>query len=76
MLWILTQNKQSLMNVRDVSVKGKHIVGFIESSLLDQWNKTMGKYESTDRAIEVLNEIFTKIEESNGTAITFTMPQK
>lgn len=76
MLWILAQNKQSLMNVRDVSVKGKHLVGFVESSLLDQWNKTIGKYESTERAVEVLNEIFAKIEESNGTTITFTMPQK
>lgn len=76
MLWILTQNKQSLMNVRDVSVKGKHLVGFVENDLLDQWNKTVGKYDSTERAIEILNEIFTKIEESNGTAITFTMPQK
>ncbi|WP_313238256.1 hypothetical protein [Sporosarcina ureae] len=76
MLWILTQNKQSLMNVRDVSVKGKHIVGFIESSLLDQWNKSMGKYESNERAIEILEEIFIRIEESAGASVTYTMPQR
>ncbi|PIC77634.1 hypothetical protein CSV72_03880 [Sporosarcina sp. P20a] len=76
MLWILTQNKQSLMNVRDVSVKGKHIVGFIESSLLDQWNKSMGKYESNERAIEILEEIFSRIEESAGASVTYTMPQR
>jgi hypothetical protein len=76
MLWILTQNKQSMMNVKDVSVKGKHIVGFVENSFLDQWNKIMGKYESNERALEILAEIITKIDESNSAAVTFTMPQK
>lgn len=76
MLWVLTQNKQSMMNVKDVSVKGKHIVGFVENSLLDQWNKIMGKYESNERALEVLTEIFAKIDKSDGAAVTFTMPQK
>lgn len=76
MLWILSQNKQSLMNVKDVSVKGKYIQGFVEHSFLDQWNKTIGKYESNERAIEILNEIFTKIEESHGASVTFIMPQK
>ncbi|KAA0955003.1 hypothetical protein FQ085_17080 [Planococcus sp. ANT_H30] len=76
MLWILSQNKQSLMNVKDVSVKGKYIQGFVENSFLDQWNKTIGKYESNERAIEILSELFAKIEESPGSAVTFTMPQK
>lgn len=76
MLWILTQNKQSMMNVKDVSVKGKHIVGFVENSFLDQWNKIMGKYESNERALEVLTEIFAKIDKSDGATVTFTMPQK
>lgn len=76
MLWLLTQNKQSLLNVKDVTVKGKNIEGFIENSLLDQWNKTLGKYESNERALEILNEIFMKVEESNGFSITFTMPEK
>ncbi|AQU80733.1 MULTISPECIES: hypothetical protein [Planococcus] len=76
MLWILSQNKQSLMNVKDVSVKGKYIQGFVENSFLDQWNKTIGKYESNERAIEILSELFAKIEESPDAAVTFTMPQK
>ncbi len=76
MLWILTQNKESLMNVRDVSVKGKHIVGFIENSLLDQWNKNMGTYESKERALEILKEIFIKIEANNGASLTYTMPHR
>ncbi|MHA6260043.1 hypothetical protein ACXYMX_09010 [Sporosarcina sp. CAU 1771] len=76
MLWVLTQDKQSMMNVRDVSVKGKYIVGFIESSLMDQWNKTMGKYDSNERALEILKEIFMKMEESTGVTMTYTMPAK
>ena len=76
MLWILTQNKQDLMNVKSVAVKGKHVEGFVENSLLDQWNKVMGKYESNERALEVLAEIFAKIDQSDGAAVTFTMPQK
>lgn len=76
MLWILTQNKKNLMNVKDVSVKGKHIVGFVENSFLDQWNKNMGTYESNERALEILKEIFIKIEENNGVSVTYAMPQR
>lgn len=76
MLWILSQNQQSMTNVKDVSVKGKHIQGFVENSFLDQWTKVLGKYDSNERAIEILKEIFMKIEESNGGSVTFTMPQK
>lgn len=76
MLWILTQNKQDLMNVKSVAAKGKHVEGFVENSLLDQWNKVMGKYESNDRALEVLTEIFAKIDQSDGAAVTSTMPEQ
>lgn len=76
MLWLMTQNKQSLMNVKDVTVKGKNIVGFIEDSLLDQWNKILGKYESNERALEIISEIFKKIEESSSVSVTYTMPEK
>lgn len=76
MLWVMTQNKQSLVKVKDVTVKGKYIEGFIENSLLEQWNKTLGKYESNERAMEIISEIYTKIEESNGVYVTYTMPEK
>lgn len=76
MLWILTQNKQDLMNVKSVAVKGKYVEGFVENSLLDQWNKVMGKYDSNERALEVLTEIFSKIDQSAGAAVTFTMPEQ
>ena len=78
MLWITTQDKQSLISAKEVTVKGKNIVGVIGIGrvTLDQWSKDLGKYESNERALEVLNEIFTKIEESSGISVTFTMPKK
>ncbi|MBP1932019.1 hypothetical protein [Ammoniphilus resinae] len=73
MLWIATQDKQSLMNVKEVTINGKKIDGFIGSGFLD--SKVLGKYDSNERALEILNEILMKIEESNGYSVTFTMPQ-
>jgi len=76
MLWIVTQDDKSLINVKEVTVDGKKIEGVIGSASLDHWSKILGKYESKERALEVLDEIFTKIEGSNGTFVTYTMPKK
>lgn len=76
MLWLMTQNKKSLLCVKDVSVKGRIIEGFIENSLLDQWTKVLGKYDSDERALAVLHELFLKIEESEGAIVSFKMPEK
>ncbi|MEC5423507.1 hypothetical protein QGM71_08360 [Virgibacillus sp. C22-A2] len=76
MLWIATQDNKSLMNVKEVTVDRKKIEGVIGSTSLDHWSKVLGKYESNERALEILNEIFTKIEENNGISVTYTMPQK
>lgn len=74
MLWILTQDKKRLINTIEVTVNGKKIEGVIGSGLLD--SNVLGKYESNDRALEILNEIFIKIEGNNGFSVTFTMPEK
>lgn len=76
MLWIVTQDKKSLINVKEVTVTGKKIKGFVSSTTLDEWSKDLGKYVSNERAFEVLNEIFMEMEESNGTFLTFAMPEK
>ena len=76
MLWISTQDKKSLINVKEVTVNGKKIKGFVSSSSLDEWSKELGKYESNERALEVVNEIFMKIIENNGVSATFAMPIK
>ena len=76
MLWISTQDKQSLINVKEVTVNGKKLKGFVSSSTLDEWSKELGKYESNERSLEILNEITTKVEESNGISVVFSMPKK
>lgn len=76
MLWIATQDNKSLMNVKEVTVDGKKIDGVISSTSLDHWSKVLGKYESNERALEILEEIFKKIEENSGSTVTYAMPKK
>ena len=73
MLWISTQDNLSLINVKEVTVNGKKIKG---RSTLDEWSTDLGKYDSNERALEVLSEIFKKIEEKDGVSATFAMPKK
>ncbi|MFJ5771648.1 hypothetical protein [Psychrobacillus sp. NPDC093180] len=75
MLWIATQDDKSLINAKEITVNGKKIEGVIGSAAV-HWSKILGKYESNERALEILSEIFTKIEESNGFSVTYTMPKK
>ncbi|XTP56815.1 hypothetical protein Q5760_10460 [Niallia sp. Krafla_26] len=76
MLWIATQDNKSLMNVKEVTVDGKKIEGVIGSDSMNHWSKVLGKYESNERALEILDEIFTKIEENSGISVAYTMPKK
>ena len=78
MIWIKTQDKQSLINAKEITVKGEKIVGVIGVArvTLDQWSKDLGKYESNERALEILDEIFMEIEDSSDTSVTFTMPKE
>ena len=76
MLWIATQDNKSLMNVKEVTVDGKKIDGVISSTSLDHWSKVLGKYESNERALEILEEIFKKIEENRGSTVTYAMPKR
>ncbi|RHW42023.1 hypothetical protein D1B31_05105 [Neobacillus notoginsengisoli] len=76
MLWVFTQNKNSLMNVKEVTVKGRYIEGVVDRGFFNEWSGTLGKYESNERALEILKQISMKIEEGNGSSATFTMPEK
>nr|WP_277717626.1 hypothetical protein [Priestia flexa]WEZ10411.1 hypothetical protein P5663_21010 [Priestia flexa] len=76
MLWVFTQNKQSLVNVKEITVKGKNVEGVIGSSNLDQWSMVLGKYDSNNRALQIVEHIFLEIEESSNQYITFSMPKK
>jgi len=75
MIWIATQDDKSLVNVKEITVNGKKIEGVLGSATMDYWSKTLGKYETTERAIEVLKDIFTKLEESQSIFVTYTMPK-
>ncbi|WP_342511925.1 hypothetical protein MKY34_15020 [Sporosarcina sp. FSL K6-1522] len=76
MLWVVTQNKNSLMNVKEVTVKGRFIEGVVGRSLFNEWSKALGKYESNERALEIINQISMKIEKGKGSSVTFSMPEK
>ena len=62
--------------VKEINVDGKKIEGVIGSTSLDHWSKVLGKYESNERALEILEEIFKKNEENNGITVTYAMPKK
>lgn len=74
MLWIIIQNKKSVLNVKEVTVKGKYIEGVIGRSFFTEWSKVLGKYESTERAVEIIKEIYDKAEQDYNGTITFSMP--
>lgn len=76
MLWIATQDDKSLINAKEITVNGKKIEGVMGSASMDHWSKNLGKYESHERALEVRNEILTKIEESKSFFVTYIMPEK
>ncbi|MCY7718829.1 hypothetical protein [Bacillus altitudinis] len=73
MLWIFTQNQQSLVHVNEVTVQGKKIEGIMGN---DSWTKTLGKYDSSDRAAEILQDIVKVIEKNPNGAMTYRMPQQ
>ncbi len=76
MLWIYTQDKQRLIKVNEVTVKGKKIVGVVRNSTYEE-NIDLGKYESNERASEILHKIFLEIKEcSSAVSVEFAMPEK
>lgn len=75
MLWILTQDDKSIMNVKEVSIDGKKIEGVIGSASLDHWSKVVGKYDTKERANEVLQDMFAKLAEHKNNVITYEMPK-
>ncbi len=72
MLLILTQNQQTIIHVQEVSVSGKKIEGMILGSTA--WAKLLGKYESNERAAEILQDMMKTIEEHPNATMTYRMP--
>lgn len=74
MLWIFAQNQQSFVHVHEVSVTDKKIEGMIAGG--DTWVKTLGKYDSNDRASEILQDIVKTIESNQDATVTYRMPNQ
>ena len=76
MLWVLTQNKRSLVNVKEVTVKGKTVEGIISRSFFVYWSRVLGEYGSHERALEVVKQIHRKLEDDENGSTAFSMPDK
>lgn len=75
MLWIVAQDNKSFVNVNEVTVDGKKVYGVFSGTSLNEW-KLLGKYDSTERALDILAEIVTKMEGSTAQTVTFRMSPK
>lgn len=58
-MWIRSQDGKNLSNVKVVYVWGVQVYGLIDGT--NNGKGLLGKYETEERAIEVLNEIQLKI---------------
>ncbi|MDF2036944.1 hypothetical protein P2R12_08145 [Cytobacillus oceanisediminis] len=76
MLWVMTQNKRSLVNVKEVTVKGKTVEGIISRSFFVYWSRVLGEYDSHERALEVVEQIHKKLEHEENGSKAFSMPDK
>ncbi|WP_436374662.1 hypothetical protein [Cytobacillus sp. BC1816] len=75
MLWVLTQDKRSLVNVKEVIVKGKTVEGIISRSFFVYWSRVLGEYDSYERALEVVKQIHKKLEDEENGSTSFSMPK-
>ncbi|MEH7324070.1 hypothetical protein [Cytobacillus firmus] len=42
----MTQDKRSLVNVKEVTVKGKTVEGIISRNFFVYWSRVLGEYDS------------------------------
>jgi len=76
-LWIRNQNRKGLRSVRNLAVKGKKVVGYTVSMGIGATDQSiLGKYETEERAMAVLDAIEKKIESSLARIAVFDMPKE
>lgn len=72
-MWIRSQDKKTLMKVVYLNIDDKKIFGI---GHLEDCELILGKYQSADRAMEVLNSIQNILaSEQEGKAIVIKMPE-
>ncbi|MBA7698170.1 hypothetical protein ES703_106845 [subsurface metagenome] len=76
-LWIRSQNRKGLKLVRNLTVRGKKVVGYTLSMGIGAPDQsTLGEYETGERAMAVLDSIEKKIESSLAGIAVFDMPKE
>ena len=76
-LWIRSQNRKGLKLVRNLTVRGKKVVGYTLSMGIGAPDQsTLGEYETEERAMAVLDSIEKKIEGSLAGIAVFDMPKE
>jgi hypothetical protein len=75
-LWVMTQVKRSLVNVKEVTVKGKTVEGITSRSFFVYWSRVLGEYDTQERALEVVEQIHKKLEHEEYGSTAFSMPDK
>ncbi len=71
-LWIKTQDKKKIVCIESASVKGKNIRFYSQQY---PFGLLLGKYDTEERALSVLETIFTKLKSSSSVDVIFEMPE-
>ncbi|MCK4419364.1 hypothetical protein KAV79_06120 [Candidatus Aerophobetes bacterium] len=76
-LWIRNQDRKGLKLVKNLTVKGKKVVGYTLSMRIGAPDQsTLGEYETKERTMAVLDSIEKKIESSPNRIAVFDMPKE
>ena len=77
MLWIRNQDKDEIVQVPGITINGRNIEATIGSGFLDGLQiNTLGKYETRTRALEIIDEVYQKMESSTDPIVVYTMPEE
>lgn len=78
MLWIMTQDKKTMIHVKEVTAaEGQNtVIGRVNKMAFGEWTEFLGHYDSEARTLEVVNDIFTMVKESDKLPVTYIMPEK
>ena len=58
-LWIRSQDKEKLLKLNDIAIEQNMIIGYFDKNTEYEY---LGQYKSKERALEVLDEIQSKIK--------------
>lgn len=73
---VLTQDKKSLVNVKEVTVENDVVISSVSKSFSSEWHQYLGNYESEERALEILQKIVAEIADGSGLSVIFSMTKK